>query len=143
MMQVFRNNGFTLIEVIATILATAILSAIFINFMGSAMSRSVRPIEMVSGETEAEGLLEWVLADYVYEINRNPGTALGTIKGYIDSPTRRYGTKVSAAYVAFNNGIEEPAAGGNTLKVTVSAAGNDLVTLLTRTRSNISPPVPF
>ena len=143
------KRGFTLIEVIVTIIAAAIVGVIFINFMGTAMSKSVRSVEMVQGEADAEALLEQVVADYVYELNRDPSTALNTIKGFIDGPPPKYGTKVTCAFITFDtNGNHTPYTGADenlkrTLKVTVAAAGNDLVTLLTRSRTSNSPPVAF
>lgn len=140
--------GFTLLEVIVTIVAAAIVGVIFIQFMGTAMSQSVRPLSFVAGEAEAERLLERVTADYVYEVNRDPEGALVTLKGLIDPPTRKYGEKVSAAWVAFDAGGNEipytgPAEAARTLKVTVGAAGHDLVALFTRSRTANSPPVAF
>jgi prepilin-type N-terminal cleavage/methylation domain-containing protein len=138
------QKGFTLVEVIATIIATAILGVIFINFMGTAMSKSVRSVEMVQGEASAEAVLERIIADYVLKMNQNNATALGLIKTDIDN--KIYGDNVTAVYIIFDSGGNEAAdtAGLNrTLKVTVAAAGNDLVTLLTRSRSANSPPVPF
>jgi hypothetical protein len=138
--------GFTLVEVIVTILAAAIVGVIFINFMGTAMSKSVRPVEMVQGEANAEAIIERIVADYVYELNQNPAGGLNTIKGQIDSPTLKYGTNVTCVYIAFDaNGNEGPDSSGEnrTLKVTVAAAGNDLVALLTKSRSGNSPPVSF
>jgi prepilin-type N-terminal cleavage/methylation domain-containing protein len=138
------QKGFTLVEVIVTIIATAILGVIFINFMGTAMSKSVRSVEMVQGEASAEAVLERIIADYVLKMNQNNATALGLIKTDIDNKT--YGNNVTAVYIIFDSGGNEAAdtAGLNrTLKVTVGAAGNDLVTLLTRSRNANSPPVPF
>jgi prepilin-type N-terminal cleavage/methylation domain-containing protein len=143
------RRGFTLIEVIVTIIAAAIVGVIFINFMGTAMSKSVRSVEMVQGEADAEALIEQIVADYVFELNRNPSTVLNTIKGYIDTPTLKYGAKVTCYFITFDTNGNEAQYTGNdenlkrTLKVTVAAAGNDLVTLLTRSRTNISPPVAF
>lgn len=138
------QTGFTLVEVIVTIIATAILGVIFINFMGTAMSKSVRSVEMVQGEASAEATLERIIADYVQKMNQDNATALGLIKTDIDNKT--YGDNVTAVYIIFDSGGNEAAdtAGLNrTLKVTVAAAGNDLVTLLTRSRNANSPPVPF
>jgi prepilin-type N-terminal cleavage/methylation domain-containing protein len=138
------QKGFTLIEVIVTIIATAILGVIFINFMGTAMSKSALSIEMVQGEASAEATLERIIADYVQKMNQDNATALGLIKTDIDNKT--YGDNVTAVYIIFDSGGNEAAdtAGLNrTLKVTVAAAGNDLVTLLTRSRNANSPPVPF
>jgi type II secretory pathway pseudopilin PulG len=139
------QTGFTLVEVIATIIATAILGVIFINFMGTAMSKSVRSVEMVQGEALAEAVLERIIADYVLKMNQNNATALGLIKTDIDN-RNVYGDNVTAVYIIFDSSGNEAAdtAGLNsTLKVTVAAAGNDLVILLTRSRNANSPPVPF
>jgi prepilin-type N-terminal cleavage/methylation domain-containing protein len=139
------QKGFTLIEVIVTIIAAAIVGVIFINFMGTAMSKSVRSVEMVQGEASAEALLERIIADYVLKMNQNNATALGLIKTDIDNKTV-YGDNVTATYIIFDSSGNETAdtAGSNrTLKVRVAAAGNDLVTLLTRSRNANSPPVLF
>jgi len=139
------QGGFTLIEVIVTIIAAAIVGVIFINFMGTAMSKSVRSVEMVQGEASAEATLERIIADYVQKMNQNNATALGLIKTDIDNKSV-YGDNVTATYVIFDsNGNEGPDTAGlnRTLKVTVAAAGNDLVTLLTRSRNANSPSVPF
>jgi len=120
------------------------VGVIFINFMGTAMSKSVRPVEMVQGEASAEAVLERIIADYVLKINQNEATALGLIKTDIDNKTI-YGTNVTAAYINFDtNGNETPDSSElRTLKVTVAAAGNDMATLLTRSRDSDSPPVSF
>jgi prepilin-type N-terminal cleavage/methylation domain-containing protein len=142
-----RNKGFTLIEVIATILAAAILSAVFINFMGTAMSRSVRSVEMVRGETDAESVLERITADYVLRMNQDSATALGLMEARINTPPKSvYGPDVSARYVYFDTGGNELLYTGTsplTLEVKVAAAGNDLIVLLARTRNSNSPPVLF
>ena len=140
-------SGFSLVEVIATILMTAILSAVFINFMGSAMSRSVRSVEMVRGETDAESVLERITADYVLKMNQDSATALGLMETAINTPPKSvYGPTVSARYVYFDAGGNELLYTGTsplTLEVKVAAAGNDLIVLLAKTRNPNSPPVPF
>ena len=148
------NKGFTLVEVIVTIIATAILGVIFINFMGTAMSKSTRAVETVQGEALAEATLERIIADYVFKINQNSSTALGLIKTDID-PIQKYGTNVSADYIAFDSAACVPPVANlecpkndtsglnRTLKVTVAASGNDLTILLTPSRDANSPPVSF
>ena len=134
-----------MIEVIVTILAVAIVGVIFINFMGTAMSKSFRPIEMVQGEALAEATLERIIADYVFKINQDEATALGLVKTDIDNKAI-YGPSVMATYVAFDaNGNETSDTAGlnRTLKVTFAAAGNDLVTLLTKSRASDSPRVSY
>jgi prepilin-type N-terminal cleavage/methylation domain-containing protein len=138
-----RPKGFTLVEVIVTIIAISILGAIFLNYMGTAMSQSTRAIEYVSGEASAEGLLERIIAEFVYEMNRNPATALGTIAG------RDYGSRVTKQFLNFvvsgteGNQVVLSSGTSNTLKVTVSSTGSNLSTLLTNSRLSGSPKVAF
>jgi|PlaIllAssembly_1097288.scaffolds.fasta_scaffold646932_2 prepilin-type N-terminal cleavage/methylation domain-containing protein len=142
-----RNKGFTLVEVIVTIIVTAILSSIFINFMGTAMSRSVRSVEIVQGEADAESVLERITADYVLRTNQNSATALGLMEAAINTPPKSiYGPNVSARYVYFDAGGNEllyTGASPLTLEVKVTAEGNDLIVLLAKTRNPNSPPVLF
>ena len=140
-----REGGFTLVEVIATIVVAAILGVIFINFMGTAMSKSTQAIDVVQGEAAAEGVLERIVADYVLKMNQNFTTALGGVKTDIDSKTV-YGANVTAVYIQFlASGSEDPGFSGTsrTLKVTVAATGNDLTTLLTESRVANSPAIAF
>ena len=76
------ENGFTLIEIIATVIVMGILAAFFINFMGTALTDSWRSVELVADEARAEGLMERIIAEYVELINdNNPATALPAILG--------------------------------------------------------------
>ncbi len=144
--------GFSLVEVIAAILVTAILGVIFVNFMGTAMSKSTKAVDVVQGEAAAEGVLERIVADYVLGMNQNDlginpnrSNALSSIKTNIDNHV--YGTNVSAVYITFAaDGSEVLVASpgtSRTLKVTVNAAGNDLTTLLTQSRDANSPAIAF
>lgn len=141
------HNGFTLVEVIATIIAASILGAIFINFMGTAMSRSAQAIDVVQGEAAADGVLEHIVADYVLRMNQDYSTALGGadgIKTRIDG--KLYGTNVTAVYItfdAFGDEVLVTVGTSRTLKVTVAAPGNDLTTLLTESRDATSPAIAF
>jgi prepilin-type N-terminal cleavage/methylation domain-containing protein len=150
------NKGFTLIEVIVTIVAMGIMGVIFMNFMGTAMSRSTRSIEHVRGEARAEAVAEEIVADFVYGINRaedtaykliNPSGVLGFIK------TKNYGSdvNVNASYITFDSsGIVQSVSSpgtSNTLKVTIIVVdgGNSLTILLTNSRPSLigSPKVVF
>jgi hypothetical protein len=143
------------VEVIVTIIATAIVSVIFINFMGTAMSKSTQAVEMVRDEASAEATLERIIADYVFKLNQDSTTALGLLKTDIDPPVQKYGTNVSAGYIVFDAAACVPPAANHecskddtsgtprTLRVTVAASGNDLTILLTRSRESNSPPAAF
>ncbi len=50
------ENGFTLIEVIATIVVMGILAAFFMHFMGTALNDSWRSVELVADEARGRGI---------------------------------------------------------------------------------------
>jgi prepilin-type N-terminal cleavage/methylation domain-containing protein len=142
-------RGYTLVEVIAAILVTAILGVIFINFMGTAMNQSTGAVDMVQVEASAERVLEQIVADYTLKMNQNFSTALGLVEQDINT-NHLYGTNVSAAYIKFlASGSEDPVhpVTSRTLKVTVTAEtgkkGNALTTLLTQSRDANSPAIAF
>ena len=106
------DNGFTLIEVIATIVVMGILAAFFIHFMGTALNDSWKAVEVVEGEAKAEGLMEKIIADYVERINdNNPDAALPAIKSlesfYESDPD--YGLPVTMQYIVFDASGDEQA----------------------------------
>ncbi len=129
------ENGFTLVEIIATIIIMGILSAFFIHFMGTAVSYSWKTIEFVAGEAEAEGQLEQIIADYVREMNSAPDSALAILVANNSGGT--YGTNVVMEYIGFDeNGNEIPAPSGisELLKVTYQAPGNNIFVILPKSR---------
>ena len=135
------ENGFTLIEVIATIIVMGILAAFFIHFMGTALNDSWKAVEVVEGEAKAEGLMERIIAEYVEQINTDPDNALATIlnreSSYESDPD--YGLPVSMQYIIFDtNGDEQPDTAGENrnLKVTVEPPGFNLTTILTQSRTD-------
>jgi competence protein ComGC len=138
------SEGYTLVEVIAVIVTAAILGVIFIQFMGTAMSRSADPVAWVQGEAAAEAVLERITADYVLRMNQDFTTALGLMKTDIDGGV--YGANVTATYITFNtagNQVEVTSGTSRTLRVRVAAAGVDLTTLLTASRDANSPVIAF
>jgi prepilin-type N-terminal cleavage/methylation domain-containing protein len=140
------ENGFTLIEVIATIIVIGILAAFFIHFMGTALNDSWKAVEVVEGEAKAEGLMERIIAEYVEQINTDPDNALATIlnrESSYESDDPDYGLPVTMQYIVFDAGGDEQAdtAGENrNLKVTVEPPGFNLTTILTQSRTEATQP---
>ena len=144
------QNGFTLIEIIVTLVAAGILAIFYFHFMGTAMDFSWRSVELVSGEARAEGLMDRIVSDYVKLINQPPqppqNDALTLIKNaeatYESDPD--YGSNVTMEYIDYDTaGNEVPVTSPGTssnLKVTVEAPGNDFITILTRSRDDSNDP---
>ncbi len=137
------ENGFTLIEIIATVVVMGILAAFFVNFMGTALKDSWRSVELVADEARAEGLMDRIIADYIELINgNNPAAALSTIlnRESLYESDSDYGLPVTMQYIVFNASGDEQAGGTRNLKVTVESPGNNLTTVLTESRTDTSQP---
>ena len=131
-------SGFSLVEVIATIIVMGIVAAFFVHFMGTAVDYSWEGIELVAGEAEAEGKLEEIIAYFTSKINQDPNSALSITISEFGSDA-----SISMSYIEFDAGGTATVVGGptTTLRVTVQAPGNDLTTILTKSRSSSSDPM--
>ena len=132
------QDGFTLLEIIFTITIASVLATIMIQFMGTAMTGSSGPVDMVRDGADMEALMEEIVSDFVKEINSDPANALQSIWDAYNS-----NSNVSLAYITFDSNGDENTPGGatNTLKVTVQATGHSLTTLLTNSRAQSDDPV--
>ena len=143
--NITSNNGFTLIEIIATIIVLGILAAFFIHFMGTALDDSWQSVEMVKGEAEAESIMEEIIAYYTSKINDDTD-----LDNALSKVVSEYGSNATMEYIEFNDatGNEQADSSGtkNNLKVTVKITDEDeeyshnLTTILTKSRKNSSDP---
>ena len=133
---ILKDKGFTLIEIIITIIVMGILAAFFAQFMGTAQTKSWKSVELVAAEAEAEGKLEEIIAYFTSKINNEPDNALNAVK------TSDFGSNVTMQYIEFQGGSENILESGTstTLKVTINSAGNNLTTILTKSRTNNADP---
>ncbi|MCX5808076.1 MAG: type II secretion system protein [Proteobacteria bacterium] len=148
-----KNGGFTLIEIIVTLVLSAILGTMLITFMGTTLTGSVQPVLRVQQANYAIGAMEKITTDYnklnFDYIGNNTIDVLGTLKGYVQNGnvstnTPYYGayTIVSGApggndYVILNSdGTTAPIADGTgnnrTLRVSITQGGQTLTTLFTK-----------
>ena len=138
--KIANTHGFTLVEIIATIIVMGILAAFFIHFMGTAMDDSWKSVELVTGEAEAEAKIEEIVAYFTSKINDNADLA-----NALSKVATEFASDATFQYIVFNSatGNEENDLSGTNinLKVTVEAPGNDLTTILTRSRINSSDPM--
>ncbi len=143
--------GFTLIEVIVTIVVGAIVGVVFFVYMGDQLTHSSDPIDITRNEGVAEMWMERIMSDYVQEMNAATyTTALATIyarnytAGIYNMPAS---VTLTRTYVTYDAGGNEVAVTGggtsNNLKVTVKASGYGLTTVLTAERVTSGDPVTY
>ena len=137
------RGGFTLVEIIVTVIAAAILGYIFSSLMGTAIQNSWKSVDLVAGEADAEATMNEILSNYVEKMNSNPDSALGEIETAITNG--EFGTNIDTQYIFFDGGGNEQPSGPatDTLKVTVRSPGKDFVTLFTKSRNSYDPIVKY
>ena len=122
--QKIDSKGFTLVEIIVTIIAAGILGAIFVQLMGTALNSSWNAVEIVRDESGSEGTMEEIIADYVAAINSDPTGALANIQSKITN--KDYGDNTTWTYIEFDASgaeIDRGASPTDNLKVVLQASG--------------------
>jgi prepilin-type N-terminal cleavage/methylation domain-containing protein len=152
------SKGFTLVEIIVTLVAAGILGAIFIQFMGTALDSSWNSVEIVRDEAGAEALMERIIAEYIADLNSENDTtnknALANIDAY-DGNTIE-GITITTRYIVFDdvtgNEIEVEPGPTDNLKIVLQAPSqvspairlrHPLTTILTNSRTINDPIVPY
>ncbi len=143
------SKGFTLVEIIVTLVAAGILGVIFIQFMGTALDASWKAVEIVRDEAGGEGVMEQIIADYVADINSdaNNALALTNIVNNYNGQTIR-GINITTQYIVFDGSGNESAGGSDNLKVVLQSSGPgspaitgrySMTTILTNSRTTNDP----
>lgn len=141
------SEGFTLVEIIVTIVAAGILGVIFVQFMGTALEASWNAVEIVRDESSGEGVMEQIIADYVADINSDPGNALNNVVTNYNGQTIN-GVNITTQYIVFDASGNEGAGGSDNLKIVLQASGlvspaitgrYSMTTILTNSRTTNDP----
>ena len=104
-------SGFTLLEVIITMIVAAILGAILVQFMGTSMHQSFQPVQMVQDGYGLGEIMEKVNAEYkrLLLTSNDPLTdLLNAINTGNTPPTPRFGLYTyNSWWIDFDiNGVE-------------------------------------
>jgi type II secretory pathway pseudopilin PulG len=135
-----RAAGFTLVEIIITLLVAVILGAVMLQYMGSALSQSSTPIKRLLAEAALQTVADNIIGDF-----RQTAPSGSTGWNDFQSGVGAAGTDQNNAYgeyrVLFNDFIQFDAAGNeipdvygtapeNILKIVIAEAGDDSLTFL-------------
>ncbi|MFH2092119.1 MAG: type II secretion system protein [Pseudomonadota bacterium] len=133
------QKGFTLIEVIITIVMISIAGLMMMTFLDVGFTRSGDPMQILDDNYSALRAIEIVNADYRGKLENNPSQDIGfyvsnDLSSKISGLT---GIAVSGNYINFGNPdanrqVNEVSAGGATIYVKIVAVKNQsrLVTIL-------------
>ena len=139
------SGGFTLVEVILTLVAAGIMSVFFINFLGAALDFSWKSVEIVTSDAETQGKMEEIIAYYTSKINDVPGDALDAVVSTYDEQSTN-DILVTTQYTGFDasgNELDPPPSVSSVLKVTAKGHANEIVTILTDSRDSDDPAVRY
>ena len=136
--------GFTLIEVVITLIVASILGAILLEFMGHTVQKSYLPLEMARENMELNEIVEKMNADYKKRLLLSPDPLVefknDVETGNTTTPLPYYGDySVTTSWIAFDGvGQEIPDTNPldpfhlRLLKVTVVKGQHEITTLYTR-----------
>lgn len=124
-MKYMNQKGFTLIEIIISLIVVGIMGTMLVTFTGTALQRSSKGVFDMVEFYRRNQIIDNITADYTADVIHLTN-ALTLLKSSIDSGS--YDTSfadVSAAYIRYTNAnppVEQSATSGDYLKVTISPA---------------------
>lgn len=138
-----NENGFTLLEVIITLIVASILGSIAYQFMGTSVVKSALPVNRVKDQFMLNGMIEEMTADYRNFVVKSDNisqklgdTDLIDFKEDIEI-TKEYGDYIdSCSYIQpedpENTGNPDLNQGNRVLKVTLKKGDQTVTALFTR-----------
>jgi prepilin-type N-terminal cleavage/methylation domain-containing protein len=139
------QGGFTLLEIIITIVIAAIMGVFFAQFVYTGVIHSADPVRQVQNMSTATHIMEYMSADYK-RLAATQSNFLATFKDYVDNGNKITGRPPSYpyygiydivynSYVIFDGSRKEQTAGPteqNILKVTIRHGTQTATALFTR-----------
>ena len=136
-----KNHGFTLLEVVITLIVGSILGAILVQFMGTSMKNSFAPVIMVQDGNGVHEIMEKMNSDYKMRLMTSTDNPLEDFKtdvenGNVIGNIPFFGNYAWVTkYITFTGGAEnaiEDATELRVLKVEITHGGQSLTALFTR-----------
>jgi prepilin-type N-terminal cleavage/methylation domain-containing protein len=128
-----KQSGFTLLEIVVTLILASILGTILAQFVHTAAQQSVQPIVMIKSNMSLSGVVEKMNADYRKNLLLS-STPLADFKTEIESG--KYGEDSrQISWIRFNaSQVEEADTSGDNriMKVTVTKQGRSATMLYTK-----------
>ncbi|MCX5833749.1 MAG: type II secretion system protein [Deltaproteobacteria bacterium] len=132
-----NRRGFTLIEVIVTLIVASIMGAILVQFLGTSFLKSADPIIRTDDVGRLQYVMDNMTSNYKYLAATRPNF-LSEFRTRVQTPNY-YGsgyTVPAAQYVYFDGSNNEVVDGGagafRVLKVTIARNNQTLTALFTR-----------
>ncbi|KPJ76748.1 MAG: hypothetical protein AMJ54_10435 [Deltaproteobacteria bacterium SG8_13] len=136
-----NNTGFTILEVVVTLIVASILGGILMEFMGTNVQKSYEPVFMAQNSLGANQIIEKMNSDYKRQLLLSPTPLQDfrthVINGNISTNDPYFGDySVATNWIRFNasTGDEEPdpSPDPNVLKVTVTHNNRVVTALFTK-----------
>jgi len=132
------DRGFTLLEIVITLVVAAILGAVLAQYMATALSRSTKSITFIQESLSLNRIIEEMTTDYInlLEIDNDPLTTLETYidNGNVDSNDPYYGQYSPVTdYILFSGAFGTPdATEKRILKATITKSNQSITVLFTK-----------
>ena len=126
------QKGFTLLEVIVTIIVAAIMGTMRVQFMGASIIKSAKPITLVQKVFSLNEVMQKITADHKKLLTED-NTPLATLKTNIEN--NNYGTySYQTGYIRFTGGNEvvDGTGANKVLKAKITSGDQTLMALFTK-----------
>ena len=137
--KIGRGKGFTLLEIVVTLMVASILGAFLIQFMSTNISRSSESVVRAMQGLSLVGVMEAMTADYK-RLTVEDSTPLATFRSRVEAaggqdPPTRYGIYTAETrLISFDGSLEqsdECTSDCHVLRVTISREGQTVTAIFT------------
>jgi len=129
-----QNGGFTLIEVIVSLVIAGILATFLFSFLGTGVTKSSVPLFWVKTQYELSEVMDKITADYRDTVG-GESFDINDFKDQIEADYAEYITGTSFTDFVWNSEnstYEESGSNGNIMKVTLGKGDHAVMTLFTQ-----------